>query len=353
MQFRISTLFWATLMVAASLGLLGVWGLPAAVYWIVGLWWAAGPGGKERPWSRSNGVANLVWLVFLFFLPLGCAMPLLPRANVWHEPTRRSVCCSQMTMIAFGLANYHETYNSFPPAVVRDASDAPAHSWRVLILPYMEEAALYQRYDFTQPWNAPANAAVATAPSPGRVCPSDLATTGIGGSKASYLAIVGPGTVWDTVAKPRAADTRITFVDVADSKVAWAEPKDITAEEFLAAFGGNEGVSVARSPHPGGFSVALADFRRARIPKFAPRALVETLLYEGLTPEAEEELKQLQELQTEYDDRDQRNWLLLLGSRLLAWVGAIVAFGVHAFRLRRGQTQSPASTETVGNAPRE
>ena len=58
MQFQLSTLLWATLVVATSLGLAGLWGIPLALYWIVGLWWVAGRGGEDAhdtalttPWT--------------------------------------------------------------------------------------------------------------------------------------------------------------------------------------------------------------------------------------------------------------------------------------------------------------
>ena len=43
MQFRLSTLFWITLVFATSMGLAGVWGVPCAIYWIALLWAAARP----------------------------------------------------------------------------------------------------------------------------------------------------------------------------------------------------------------------------------------------------------------------------------------------------------------------
>ena len=81
-----------------------------------------------------------------------------------------------------------------------------------------------------------------------------------------------------------------------------------------------------------------------------PRAFVETMLYRGLTPQAKEELRELQEMGHERHQPDPMGYIEW---RLLAWLASIVAFGRHAFRFRRGQAHSPASTVSVGNAPRE
>ena len=64
----------------------------------------------------------------------------------------RSQCKLNLKQIAIALHNYHETHGSFPPAVTYDANGRPAHSWRVLILPFLENADLYKQYRFDEPW---------------------------------------------------------------------------------------------------------------------------------------------------------------------------------------------------------
>ena len=60
--------------------------------------------------------------------------------------------------------NYEQAYNALPPAYTVDANGRPLHSWRTLILPYLEQESLYQTIDLSKPWNDPANArAVETA----------------------------------------------------------------------------------------------------------------------------------------------------------------------------------------------
>jgi translation elongation factor EF-Tu-like GTPase len=55
------------------------------------------------------------------------------------------------------VANYHETYGCFPPAYVADRDGKPMHSWRVLILPFLEQQELYHAYNFAEPWDGPNN----------------------------------------------------------------------------------------------------------------------------------------------------------------------------------------------------
>src|SRR4051812_10595310 len=71
-------------------------------------------------------------------------------------------CLGHLKEIGIALHNYHADYGVFPPAYVADASGRPLHSWRVLILPYLEQKPLYNRYNFSEPWDGPNNRRLAS-----------------------------------------------------------------------------------------------------------------------------------------------------------------------------------------------
>ncbi len=64
---------------------------------------------------------------------------------------------NNLRQIGLALHNFHSANNNFPPAVVYGPDGKPWHSWRVLILGYIEELELFNQYDFTQPWDSPKN----------------------------------------------------------------------------------------------------------------------------------------------------------------------------------------------------
>src|SRR5262249_33240484 len=66
---------------------------------------------------------------------------------------------SEMNLKQIGLAfhNYHDAYKIFPPAVVYSPKGEPLYSWRVLILPYIEEMALYNEFHLDEPWDSAHN----------------------------------------------------------------------------------------------------------------------------------------------------------------------------------------------------
>ena len=67
---------------------------------------------------------------------------------------------NNLKQIALALHNFESANGHFPPAVIYGPDGKPWHSWRTLILPYLEQGDLYNKYDFSQPWDAPANKAV-------------------------------------------------------------------------------------------------------------------------------------------------------------------------------------------------
>lgn len=76
---------------------------------------------------------------------------------------------AKMSKVAAALKQYHEKYGCFPPPgmVRRDSSEEnsiPAQlNWRVGLLPFLDEQALYERFDFEQKWDSEANLKVARA----------------------------------------------------------------------------------------------------------------------------------------------------------------------------------------------
>lgn len=104
-----------------------------------------------------------------------------------RHAARRAQCKNNLKQIGLALHNYHDQYQAFPPAYTVDEQGRPLHSWRVLILPFMDAKTLYDQINLTKPWNDPANAAVAAKRPSFYACPS----TDIAAEQTTYLAIVG------------------------------------------------------------------------------------------------------------------------------------------------------------------
>ncbi|MBL7041977.1 MAG: DUF1559 domain-containing protein [Pirellulaceae bacterium] len=64
---------------------------------------------------------------------------------------------NNLKQIGLAMHNFHDVYKRFPPAVIYGPDGKPWHSWRVLLLPFMEQRALYDQYRFDEPWDGPNN----------------------------------------------------------------------------------------------------------------------------------------------------------------------------------------------------
>jgi prepilin-type processing-associated H-X9-DG protein len=186
---------------------------------------------------------------------------LLPAVQASREAARRASCANNLRQIGLALHTYQASYGCFPPAYIPDANGRPMHSWRVLILPYLEQQALYDQYRFDEPWDGPHNRAlVARMPSIYR-CPSD---TGSDPSETSYLMIVGPDTISDGPTAHGLGDfsdgmsTTIAVIEAADRGVNWMEPQDLPVEIVERGIDRPKGRGL-HSDHPGGVNAAFAD----------------------------------------------------------------------------------------------
>jgi prepilin-type N-terminal cleavage/methylation domain-containing protein len=75
---------------------------------------------------------------------------LLPAVQAAREAARRMSCSNNFRQIGLALHNYHDAYESFPPLAVwghqipgQQYEGAYHHTWIVMILPYIEQTALY------------------------------------------------------------------------------------------------------------------------------------------------------------------------------------------------------------------
>lgn len=64
---------------------------------------------------------------------------------------------NNLKQIVLAMHNYHDVYGQFPPAVVNGPDGKPWHSWRVLILPFLDGNDVYNQYRFDEPWDGPNN----------------------------------------------------------------------------------------------------------------------------------------------------------------------------------------------------
>ncbi len=119
---------------------------------------------------------------------------MLPAVQSSREAARRAQCTNNIKQIMLAMHNYHSANNAFP----RDFTDKdgkPLLSWRVAILPYIERAELYNKFNLDEPWDSPHNKELLKEMPPSFRCPSlakpEPFTT-------TYRGLVGAGAMFET-----------------------------------------------------------------------------------------------------------------------------------------------------------
>ena len=194
------------------------------------------------------------FLVVLGIIGLLVAL-MLPATRSSRQAARRSYCRNNLKQIGIALHLYADEYGEFPPAYTVDADGNPLHSWRTLILPYLDERPLYETIDLSKPWNDPANAEAYSKSLSVYRCPSAEMETG----KTSYLAAVTPegglqpvrskavSELKDLFASPLVAEVNGYFA------VHWMSPED--ADESLLGIQGAK----LEMPHRDRLNILFAD----------------------------------------------------------------------------------------------
>lgn len=202
---------------------------------------------------------GFTWLELLIAAVVigGLLVLLLPPMTRGREAARRSQCKNNLKQIGLALHNYHEKYQEFPPAYTVDEHGQPLHSWRTLILPFIDQEKLYQSIDLSKPWNDPVNAEAFKTVVPVYQCPSVKPVPGM----TNYLAVTGDNTCLRPVRSLKLEEvtddtgSTLAVVDVnAKLAVPWMAPQDADLVLLLRLPAEKDNLQ-----HSGGYHTLLLD----------------------------------------------------------------------------------------------
>lgn len=227
-------------------------------------------GSVAAPTARKS--SGMTWVIVavaavpILLCVVGISIALLlPAVQAARQAAWKAQCNNNLKELGLALHMYHETHGSFPPPYLADANGKPIHSWRVLLLPFLDEADLHARYDYSEPWNGPHNQQLAAEMPKIFQCPS--ATDSSNTSMTHYVAVVGPGYFFDADRLNRYADVldglsqTIALVESSGSfgaNVHWMSPEDLSADSLNAIINGQPGPAIG-SVHTGGAHLLMGD----------------------------------------------------------------------------------------------
>ncbi|MGO8902974.1 MAG: DUF1559 domain-containing protein, partial [Isosphaeraceae bacterium] len=205
---------------------------------------------------------------------------LLPAVQSAREAARRAQCVNNIKQIMLAMHNYISANSSFPRDIT-DKNGKPLLSWRVAILPYVEQGVLFDKFKLDEPWDSPHNQELLKYMPLVYQCPSRASAQSAkaatieairsdlvyqGPSRASaqpytttYRGFVGAGALFETGRDIRFANitdglsNTIAVVEAKDA-VAWTKPDDLPFDGQA-----NRSLHGAGSSHPGGFNCGMAD----------------------------------------------------------------------------------------------
>ena len=200
----------------------------------------------KRP--RPSGFTLIELLVVIAIIGVLVSL-LLPAVQQAREAARQTQCRNNLKQMGLAFHNYHDAHQTFPPAYLADyASPAadpatldgpPGFAWGLLLLPYLDQAPLYNAFNTNLPaWHA-SNATPARTTVPVFLCPSatgndgpfairdqagDPHSSGAVFGRSNYVANVGQEEPWgQTIGSwhavadgPLYRNSRIRAADVSD-----------------------------------------------------------------------------------------------------------------------------------------
>ena len=182
---------------------------------------------------------------------------LLPAVLSAREEARRAQCTNNLKMIGLGVHNYVEANGSFPKPAITSNDGKPLLSWRVAILPFIEQGPLYNKFKLDEPWDSPHNKALLKEIPSTYMCPSRSDT---GSSTTNYRVLTGKGAMFEsdkTIGLANVTDGTSNTVMVVEGKepVPWTKPD----AELVFDPAAPPSLYGAGSSHLGSFNALFAD----------------------------------------------------------------------------------------------
>ena len=163
---------------------------------------------------------------------------MVPAIQKVRDAADRMTSQNNLKQIGIALHSYHDVMGTLPPAVVRDKNGKALYSWRVLILPYLEQDVIYKNWKKDEPWDSPHNKPLSDVVLKVYTLPGN--PDGIS-NRTPYRVFIGKGTGFEELKGQPSKGIR--FADITDGTtntiavveatetVPWAKPEEL---DFVA-----------------------------------------------------------------------------------------------------------------------
>ncbi len=178
----------------------------------------------------------------------------LPAVQKVREAAARLKSSNNLKQIGLAFHNYHDVYSGLPAAAICDKNGKPILSWRVAILPFIEQDNLYKQFKLDEPWDSEHNIKLIQRIPPVYVHPKARSTDKY--PSTHYQVFVGHNAAFEwkrrlTFAAFSDGLSNTIWLAEAEKAVPWTKPEDIN-------YDGKTMPKLGKF-WPGGFQVGFAD----------------------------------------------------------------------------------------------
>lgn len=250
-------------------------GIPAIIMGILGL------RDINRARGQLQGQGLAIGGILTGSLGLACSVPLLvglllPAVQKVREAAARTQDANNLKQISLAMHNYQDAMGRCVPSAITDARGRPLLSWRVELLPYLEQDVLYRQFKRDEPWDSPTNKPLLTQMP--RVYAKPNYPESLARGLTYYCVFVGPGAAFEPGKTLRFSPqdfpdglSNTLLITESSYGVPWTRANDLD-------YAPDRPVPPLGTADATGFNVALADgsvrFIRKDISETALRALI-------------------------------------------------------------------------------
>ena len=208
----------------------------------------------------------------------------------------RYACKNNLKQIGLALHGYHDDESYFPLAKSRGV----AVSWRVAVLPYLDEAELFSRYEFNEPWDSVDNSNLAKERVSSYDCEYRPRRFDANNNFfTAYAAVTGKGAAFEPTEYVRRAEftdgmsNTMMVAEACGKQIVWTEPRDVNIDKEVltvnapgAAIHTSNGI--LSSYHGGGAQLLMADGSVQFIGESIDRSVIRQLITRNGIPASQE-----------------------------------------------------------------
>jgi hypothetical protein len=207
-------------------------GIPAIIFGVLAL------GDVRRGQGRVGGqglaIAGIILGCVGSVMTLVNIALLLPAVTAARDAARRAESSNRLKHIGLAMHNHHDTNRTLPPAYNVDQDGKPLLSWRVHILPFIEQESLYKQFKLDEPWDSSHNKRLINQMPDVYLAPGADAGTyqtvylGVVGNKRQHTAFRddGRGSHLAEFANDGTSNTILVVEANEDQAVIWTKPDD-------------------------------------------------------------------------------------------------------------------------------